>query len=537
MDPKQHDDESGARGDPAIAETQLPDRIRAIFEHSFQFAGLLSPGGILLEANPASLRFAQAEREEVVGRPFWETPWWQMEAGQTEEDRERLRDAVRRAAAGETVRYELEAVDPAGEQAVFDFSLRPIHDPEGGVEAIVAEGREITELYRTREALRFSRARLSAILSGALDAIISIDEEQRIRLFNEGAERIFGYSRDDVQGEPLDILVPELFREIHREHVTDFGKSPVAARLMGERGEIMGRRKDGELFPAEASIGKVEVRGRRVYTAVLRDISERKEAERERASLLEREQESRRKAEAAMRARDEMLRVVSHDLKNPVTGILMGTKMLRLSLASEPELEELLAGIELAAERQSRLIQDLRDVGAIEAGRLSVEPCPHQVAALLGEAARSFEPVAAEKGVDLRWEVAENLPAVLADRDRIVQVLSNLLDNALKFTPAGGSVLVEAALAEGEVEIAVRDTGPGIPEDERDLVFERFWRGAGWRDSGQLGTGLGLAIVRGIVESHGGQVGAESQPGRGSVFRFTLPVAGEGSRKSAPPTS
>lgn len=522
-----HEQATASRDDSPPPSAEGPDAIRAIFEHAFHFAGLLSPKGILLETNPASLRFIRAERDEVVGRPFWETPWWREEAGQTEADRERLRDAVRRAASGELVRYEVELRDPEGRDAVFDFSLSPVRDGEGRVEAIVAEGREITELARTREALGLSQAKLSAILAGALDAIISIDERQRIRLFNEGAERIFGYAAEEVLGEPLEVLLPERFREVHRGQVADFGRSPVTARLMGERGEIVGRRKDGELFPAEASIAKGEVRGRRLYTAVLRDITGRREAERERARLLEREQEARRRAEAATRARDEMLRVVSHDLKNPVTGILMGTKMLRLRLEAEEGLKEILEGIEVAAERQSRLIRDLRDVGSIEAGVLSVEPRPHQVAALVGEAVRGVEPAAEERGIALRWEVPPELPPVAADRDRILQVLSNLLDNALKFTPEGGDVRVEAEAAEASVEIAVRDTGPGIPEEERDLVFERFWRGAGAETGGRGGTGLGLAIAKGIVESHGGEIQAESEPGRGSVFRFTLPQAEE----------
>lgn len=518
-----HEQATAPKDDSPPSSAERSAAIRTIFEHAFHFAGLLSPKGILLETNPASLRFIRAGRDDVVGRPFWETAWWKEDVGQTEADRERLRDAVRRAASGELVRYEVELRPPDGEEAVFDFSLKPVRDPERGVVAIVAEGREITVLARTREALGLSQAKLSAILAGALDAIISIDDEQRIRLFNEGAERIFGYAAEEVLGKPLGVLLPERFRDVHRDHVTDFGKSPVAARLMGERGEIVGRRKDGELFPAEASIAKVDVRGRRLYAAVLRDVTERREGERERARLLVREQEARRKAEAATRARDEMLRVVSHDLKNPVTGILMGTKMLRLRLETEEALEEILEGIEMAAERQSRLIRDLRDVGSIEAGVLSVEPRPHQVAALVGEAVRGVEPAAAERGIALRWEVPPELPPVLADRDRILQVLSNLLDNALKFTPEGGEVRVEAEAAAASIVIAVRDTGPGIPEEERDLVFERFWRGAGAENRGRGGTGLGLAIAKGIVERHGGEIRAESEPGRGSVFRFTLP--------------
>jgi PAS domain S-box-containing protein len=492
--------------------------MRAIFANCLEFTGLLSPDGILLEANPAALAFIGAEREEVVGRPTWETPWWT-----SEQDRRRLREAIRRVAAGEPVRYEVELVGSSGIPAVFDFSLVPVRSRDGDVTSIVAEGRDITALYEAREAMRGSEARISAILSGTLDAIVSVDVDQRIRLFNQGAEGIFGYTAQEVLGEPLDILIPHHLRSAHRGYVKEFRDAPGLARPMGDRGEIVGLRKDGELFPAEASISKATVDGDLLYTVVLRDITERREMERERERLAGAQRQARLDAEAATRARDEMLRVVSHDLRNPVTGVLMGLKMLRFELGSDHPGLEILEGIELAAERQRRLIRDLSDVASIEAGRLSVERHPHKVTALLRAAVRPFESTARVQKITLECVDDEDLPLVSVDRDRIVQVMSNLLDNALNVTPPGGRVRVEAMADEERVRIVVRDTGPGIAEAERDLVFERFWRGS---TGGRPGTGLGLAIARGIVESHGGEIGVDSQLGSGSSFHFTLPVVG-----------
>lgn len=493
-------------------------RIRTIFGNCLQFLGLVSPEGILLEANPASLAFIGNERADVVDRPFWETPWWTAE-----DDRRRLRDAIARAASGEAVRYELELVGESGDPAVFDFSLVPVRSADGRIVSIVAEGREITALMRAREALRGSKARLAAIVRGTLDGIVSIDDEQRIRLFNQGAEQIFGYDSDEVLGQPLDVLIPESFRAAHQRYVRAFGESPEVARHMGERGEIVGQRKNGELFPAEASIAEVTVGGGTIYTVVLRDITERREMERERARLAEAQRKARLDAEAATRARDEMLRVVSHDLRNPLTGILMGVRMLRLELESEHPGLEILEGIELAAERQDRLIRDLSDVASIEAGHLSIERRPHDLAALLRAAIRPFESVAWSREIDLVWEDPGDLPPVSVDRDRIVQVLSNLLDNALNVTPPGGHVRIGATTAGEHARVVVRDTGRGVPEAERELVFERFWRGAETKNG--AGSGLGLAIARGIVESHGGEIGVDSEPGRGSSFHFTLPFA------------
>lgn len=506
------------RGTESPDSTRPADEhLRAMFAKCLEFIGLLSPAGILLEANPASLAFIDAERAEVVGRPVWETPWWAAD-----ENAERLREAVGRAAAGEPVRYEVVLTDPGSERAVFDFSLVPVRSGAGEVTAIVAEGREITALWQVRESLRGSEAKLSAIVEGTLDAIVAVDHEQRIILFNQGAERVFGYTPDEVLGERLDVLVPDSFRKAHRGYVTQFGRSPDVARGMSERGEIVGRRKGGELFPAEASISKSRVDDGLVYTVVLRDITERRELERERARLADAEHAARLEAEAAARARDEMLRVVSHDLRNPLTGVLMGLKMLRFQLEPEHPGHEILEGIELAAERQGRLIRDLTDVVSIEAGQLSIERRPHRVAALLRAAVRSFEQVARAREIGLEWNVDDGLPAVSVDRDRIIQALSSLLDNALRVTPPGGRVRVEALLDDDRLRLVVRDTGPGIPEDERDLVFERFWRGSA--SGGSAGSGLGLAIARGIIESHGGEIGVDSEPGAGSSFHVLLPL-------------
>jgi PAS domain S-box-containing protein len=201
--------------------------------------------------------------------------------------------------------------------------------------------RDVTELLQAEEALRLSEAKFSGIVSIASDAIISIDEEQRIVLFNQGAEQIFGYSPEEIMGEPLERLLPQRFHRIHGEHIRRFASSGVVARTMGERAEIFGRRRDGEEFPAEASISRLEIGGQRFYTAVLRDITERKAAEAEIAALLVRERSARGEAEAAARARDDILRIVSHDLGTPLSAIAVATSvLLRILPADIPRLED-----------------------------------------------------------------------------------------------------------------------------------------------------------------------------------------------------
>jgi len=240
----------------------------------------------------------------------------------------------------------------------------------------------------------------------------------------------------------------------------------------------------------------------------------------ERARLYELEREARSQAEAASRARDDILGVVAHDLRNPLTAISMYASLL-LEAPRDPETQrgQLRTMLELT-EQMNRLIQDLLDVSRIEAGQLRVHPAPLPVPPLLDDALDLVRMAAGARGISLEVDVQGGLPRVFADRDRVLQVLSNLLGNAVKFTPRGGRVRLRAWGTKGEVEIAVSDSGPGIPPDHLPLVFDRFWQG----DARRVGAGLGLAIARGIVEAHGGRIRAESASGAGSTFSFTLPA-------------
>jgi signal transduction histidine kinase len=257
----------------------------------------------------------------------------------------------------------------------------------------------------------------------------------------------------------------------------------------------------------------------------LRYAMERKRLEAERERLLEREHAARTAAEDAVRARDEVLRIVAHDIGNSLSAVKIHALVLERTLpAGEAgaEARKRTSAIRDLTVQLDRLRQDLLDVAAIEAGRLSMEPAEVDLAAVVDEAVAALAAVAAEKGVALSASVAPGLPRVRADRERVLQVLGNLCGNAVKFTPAGGSVTVRAEAADGAVRVACVDTGPGIALEDLPHVFDRFWQA---RSTRRAGAGLGLAIAHGIVEAHGGRISAESSPGQGSTFAFTLPVA------------
>jgi signal transduction histidine kinase len=225
-------------------------------------------------------------------------------------------------------------------------------------------------------------------------------------------------------------------------------------------------------------------------------------------------------AQQATRARDNVLAVVAHDLRNPLNTVLMAAELLQ-DVANghqqvEPRHVEI---ISRAGQRMDRMIQDLLDVQRMEAGRLGIDPKPESVADIVGDTLEMLRPMAASSGVSLVKDVTEGLPLVRADAARVQQVLSNLIGNALKFTPRDGSVTISAELAGEEIRVAVIDTGAGIEPEQLPHIFGRFWQAmAGDR----RGIGLGLAIAKGIVEEHGGRIWVESVPRKGSTFYFTL---------------
>jgi PAS domain S-box-containing protein len=353
----------------------------------------------------------------------------------------------------------------------------------------------------------------SGFLAISADAVIAVDDQQRIIFFNQGAEQIFGWTADEVGGRYLAILLPERFRPQHRGHVEGFGAAHERARLMGERQQISGLRKSGEEFAAEASIQRMEVDGRHVYAAVLRDVSARQRAE--------------DKLHQAIKARDDMMGIVSHDLRNPANAV----KMLAASIIAEaercsvsPEIVERVRVIQQAAAQMDTLIQDLLDVTRIEAGRLRVTPRSVDPRALIAEALEALQPIAVTAGVTLGATYEDDLPEVQVDPERMIQVLSNVVGNALKFTPSGGRVELRVVRAQQGIEIRVTDTGEGIEPAQLPHVFDRFFQAArGARTGPRQGAGLGLPIASGIVEAHGGTIGIESIAGEGTTVTIALP--------------
>ena len=379
--------------------------------------------------------------------------------------------------------------------AILQFFMRKVPaNNEQLVQLASAVAAPLAQLLRQKqseEAHRLAEARFTGIVSTASDAIISIDGTRRITLFNWGAERIFGYSAAEALGQLLDILLPEELRSRHAAHIVGFAVSSDITRRMGERSRIGGLRKNGEIFPAEASISRLSSGGEWVYTVILRDVSERIRTEEELRVLAER---MRKAAES----RDEVMALVSHDLRNPLSTISMCLSGLGDDPPPTPDMANgLVVLAEESALLMSRMIQDLLDIASIDAGRLSIDRIKQTIGPTLRRAVDMHRLIAAEQGISVVADVPSEMDqsAVMIDGERIVQVLSNLIGNACKFTDAGGNVVVSAGMLPDAVRVTVRDTGRGIPVDAIPHVFDRFWHAR--RGAAQRSTGLGSRALLG----------------------------------------
>jgi two-component system, sensor histidine kinase len=362
---------------------------------------------------------------------------------------------------------------------------------------------------------------LARVVQIANDAVVFVSESQEIRYFNEGAEKMFGYDSAEVVGQSISILIPERFRTIHRAHMHAFGGEGPASRRIHERSPIFGVRKNGEEFSAEAAINRVPTDEGVLFTVLMRDMTAQRRAD----ALVSR---ALAESEAAVRDRDDLLGLVSHDLRNPVNAVkMLAASLLRIPADATatrlPQLAAEHAAVMLqAATQMDALIQDLLDVTRLEKGRLPIARAPHAIAALMATSADLLAPLASSRGVTLETELEAGLPLVSIDPDRIAQVLSNLVGNAVKNTPEGGHVRLRALRHGTGVKLIVQDTGSGIGAEDLPYVFDRFWQS---KRTDRSGSGLGLTIARGIVLAHDGTLLLESELGRGTSAIVTLPGA------------
>jgi len=274
-----------------------------------------------------------------------------------------------------------------------------------------------------------SQAHLAGILDITDDAIISVDQRQCVTLFNQGAEKIFGYTAQEIIGQPIDLLLPQRFTASHHQHLIEFASSSDTARRMGERRDIYGRRKDGTEFPAEASISKLKIEGQYVFTVFLRDITVRKHFEQ---TL----QEKNLELERANLAKGRFLASMSHELRTPLNAIIgfTGTLLMRLPGPLTTDQEKQLQTIQISARHLLSLINDLLDLAKIESGRVELSLEPVSCRQLIDEVATALRPLAERKGLRFAVQSPDKDFVMRTDRRALSQILINLINNAIKFT-------------------------------------------------------------------------------------------------------
>jgi PAS domain S-box-containing protein len=443
--------------------------------------------------------------------------------------RERGRFAVAVLAAGGVLAVVLVAVATIVIGRAFARARRveaELKEDHARLEASMRERSE--QLVRINESLLENEQRLASVIGSAMDAVITVDAGQRVTLFNGAAEAMFGYRSGEAVGQPLERLIPQRYRAAHGEHIEGFGRTQVTRRKMGSLGRIYGLRRDGTEFPIEAAISQVEAAGHKLYTVILRDITERIRAEEEILRLnaeLERRVEERT---AELRAANQELEsfgyTVAHDLRAPLRAMegfsqaLMEDYGDRVDGEARVYLNQIVRGAEHLAELIDGLLQLSRSVrGELRRDRVDLTALAEDV---LGELALT------DPSRTVTWQVERGLTA-RADARMIEIVMRNLLSNAWKYTAhtPDARIRVYAGQEGGQRVFHVADNGIGFNMAHSEKLFQPFQRLH--RQDEFPGIGIGLATVQRIVHRHGGQISAISSPGRGADFRFSLPFAGD----------
>ncbi len=405
--------------------------------------------------------------------------------------------------------YETVCQRSDGATLYMDASINAVR--EGTVlRYLVVTKKDVSEL-KYRRAARLVESRFGALLEAAPDAIVIVDRTGRIAAVNAQAEELFAWRRIEMLGKPVELLVPDRFREMHLDHGHGYFAAP-RARPMKSGLELLARRRDGTEFPVEISLSPLDTEEGVLVTAAIRDVSDRKE--------------QYRRVQEANRLKSEFPANMSHELRTPLNGIIGFAELMhdgKVGPIGETQ-KEYLGDILTSAQHLLQLINDVLDLSKVESGKVDFHPQALQLATLIGEVRDILRTLAAQKRITVETTTAPEVAQIVTDPAKLKQVLYNYLSNAIKFTPEGGHVAVRAR-AEGmdQVRLEVEDSGIGIRAEDMSRLFVEFQQLDTSAAKKYPGTGLGLALTKRIVESQGGRVEVKSTPGVGSVFAVVLP--------------
>jgi PAS domain S-box-containing protein len=400
--------------------------------------------------------------------------------------------------------YDYKMTDAQGRERILLTTKAPLKDISGKAIGVVSTSVDITERKQAEDALRESDARTRIIVDNAIDGIITIDERDRIYSVNAAAMAIFGYSEVEMIGQNVNMLAAEPHRSAHDRYLANYITTN-DAKIIGTGREVEGERANGKRFPMDLAVSEVFLDDERMFIGIIRDITERKEVD---------------------RMKSEFISTVSHELRTPLTSIRGSLGLVTGGAVGEiPEKAQTMINMaEQNTDRLINLVNDILDIEKMESGSLEFQFDVMDLLGLVREGIEANHGYAEQHAVE--FVLAESDPDLMvrADRDRLNQVLANLLSNAAKFSPAGEKVEIAAIRQNGAARVSVTDHGPGIPDEFHENLFDRFTQ-VDSSDTRQVGgTGLGLNISRTIIEKHGGNIGFESNQEQGTVFYFDLPL-------------
>jgi two-component system, OmpR family, sensor histidine kinase VicK len=472
-------------------------RLAAIVESSDDAIISHDLNGAIETWNRAAYRIFGYSSDEAVGRS--------VDTLFASHDHTDHRQLIQRFREGDSIAHlQTTGLTKAGETIPVSLSISPVLTPRGEIIGVARIVRDLSAQHRAeRDAFR-----LAAIVSSSEDAIISKDLMGIVQTWNSAAERMFGYSADEMIGESITRIIPA---DRYSEEETVLTR--VRAGLPVEHFETVRQRKDGTLIDISLSVSPIRTPSGLVIGAskIARDVSTQRQLA--------------RAAEEANRVKDEFLATLSHELRTPLNAVLGYTRMLRAGRLGTERQERAIDVIERNATVLHQLVSDVLDVSGIVTGKMRINMVPCDVSDIVRAAWDSVRPASDTKGVPILVQ-APNQPVIIScDPDRMQQVFWNLLANAVKFTPPGGQVSVNVRHGDGSASVSVTDTGVGLSPEALPHIFQRFWQGDSVNSRQTGGLGLGLALARHFVELHGGTISvASSGPGTGATFTVTMPL-------------
>ncbi|WP_164516685.1 PAS domain S-box protein [Minwuia thermotolerans] len=488
-------------------------RFRDIIEGSLQGV-MVHVDGRIVFANPKMAEILGYENhEELLELASIHELFWP-------EERSRLEGYRQARLMGEPApeEYELRAMRRDGSMIWVENRARTI-EWEGRL-AVQATIYDITERKKAWRDLERAEQRLAGILDIAPEAIMSVDEASRIRIFNKGAQRLFGYAEEEMLGQRVERLMPGRFRGLHEKRMAEFARSDIVSRPMNLRGEIIGLRRDGAEFPAEASISKLKLDGHWLFNVTIQDITERKRAQ---ADLIA----AREAAEAANRAKSEFLWNMSHELRTPLNAIIGFAELIGGEMfgpVGQERYVDYARDIHVSGQHLLALINEILDLSRIEAGVVELHEEAVDVAAELDGAVRMLEPRARRERKTVRVAVPRDLPRVRADARMLRQIFINLISNAVQYSEDGGEIRIGAGRTDGaRMAITVADDGVGIPEEDMERIFRPFARASQVASKENQGYGLGLPLARKFCDLHRIALDIDSTVGVGTTVRLEVP--------------